>query len=186
MSMLTTPVGNEDHVQGLPDALVTLVEYGDYQCSYCGEAYPIVKRLQARLGADLRFVFRNFPLTEVHRHAAAAAQTAEAASLQNRFWEMHDMLYENQNALDDVDLLRYARYLELDIDQFKRDFSSEAVINKLQADFNGAIRSGANGTPTFFINSIRYEASYQYEGLWAALQAELERKRGIIQSSESH
>ena len=111
MSKLTVPVGAQDHAQGPEDAPVTLVEYGDYECPYCGAAYPIVKRIQKKMGKDLRFVFRNFPLTESHPHALAAAQSAEAAALQNSFWEMHDALYENQRALEDRDLVRLARGL---------------------------------------------------------------------------
>ncbi len=109
------PVGANDHVQGTANAPVTLVEYGDYECPYCGEAYPIVKALQERLGKQMRFVFRNFPLSEMHPHAEHAAEAAEAAGGQGKFWEMHDLLYENQDALEDEDLARYAKALKLDM-----------------------------------------------------------------------
>ncbi len=178
MSTLTVPVNAGDHMQGSNNAQVTLVEYGDYECPYCGEAYPIVKRLQKKMGEDLRFVFRNFPLTESHPHALAAAQAAEAAALQVRFWEMHDMLYENQDTLEDPDLIAMGRKLKLDAERFKRDFSSNAVTSKIQQDFSGGIRSGVNGTPTFFINGVRHDGSYEYEDLIAALQEQLEPERG--------
>src|ERR1700687_4188734 len=114
MAKLTMPVGARDHAQGPDDAPVTLVEYGDYECPYCGEAYPIVKRLQKKMGDELRFVFRNFPLSEIHPHALAAARAAEAAARQSKFWEMHDLLYENQRALEGHHLKTLAESLELD------------------------------------------------------------------------
>jgi len=174
MNKLTVPVSAGDHVQGSNDAQVTLVEYGDYECPYCGEAHPIVKRLQRKMGGDLRFVFRNFPLTEIHPHALAAAQAAEAAAQQSRFWEMHDMVYANQDTLEDRDLIAFARKLKLDSERFRRDLSSNEVTTKLQEDFSSGIRSGVNGTPTFYINGIRHDGSYEYEDLLAALQEQLE------------
>jgi protein-disulfide isomerase len=177
MNTLTVPVNAGDHVHGAQDALVTLVEYGDYECPYCGEAYPIVKRLEKKMGGDLQFIFRNFPLTESHPRALAAAQAAEAAGLQSQFWEMHDLLYENQNTLEDEDLIAFARKLKLDIKRFTRDFSSDEVRTKIQEDFSGGVRSGVNGTPTFFINGVRHDGSFEYEDLLAALQEQLEPKR---------
>jgi protein-disulfide isomerase len=174
MNTLTVPVNAGDHVQGSQDAQVTLVEYGDYECPYCGEAYPIVKRLEKKMGRDLRFVFRNFPLTESHPRALAAAQAAEAAGLQGRLWEMHDLLYENQDTLEDKDLIAFARKLKLDIERFTRDFSSNEVRTKIQEDFSAGVRSGVNGTPTFFINGVRHDGSFEYEDLMAALQEQLE------------
>lgn len=176
MSKLTVPVQAGDHIQGTEDAPVTLVEYGDYECSYCGMAYPIVKQLQSELGDKLRFVFRNFPLTEVHPHALNAAAAAEAAGLQAHFWEMHDLLYENQRALEDANLLAYARTLHLDIEQFKQDFASRQVESKIRDDEMGGIRSGVNGTPTFYINGVRHNGSFAHEELLAAVQAELSPK----------
>src|SRR2546423_12240032 len=117
---LTLPVSQRDHQQGPETAPVTLVEYGDYECPYCGEAHPIVKELQRRLGDRLRFVFRNFPLTNAHPHAEHAAETAEAAGAQGKFWEMHDYLYEHQRALDDEHLETYAGTLGLDVERFDR------------------------------------------------------------------
>lgn len=176
MSTLFVPVNTGDHMQGSSDAPMTLVQYGDYQCSYCREAFLIVKQLQKEIGGGLRFIFRNFPLTEIHRHALAAACVAEAAAWQDRFWEMHDMLYENQDKLRDRDLVAWARTLELNIERFMSDLSSPKVITKIQEDFGGGIRSDVNGTPTFFINGFRYDGSYKYEDLLAALQQRLEAK----------
>lgn len=178
MSTLSVPVNAGDHIQGSSDALVTLVEYGDYQCPYCGEAYPIVRHLQKEMGADLRFIFRNFPLTEIHPHALAAACAAEAAALQGRFWEMHDTLYENQATLRDRDLVAFAQKLKLNIERFTSDISSSEVTSRIEADISSGIRSGVNGTPTFFINGLRHDYSYDYEDLLAALQGQLEPQLG--------
>src|SRR5208282_2621778 len=154
---LKPPVGANDHTQGPADAPITVVEYGDYQCPYCGEAYPITKALQKRLGKKLRFVFRNFPLSEAHPHAEHAAEAAEAAAAQGRFWEMHDMLYEHQDALDDDALLSYATDIGLDVDRFRREFSERKYLDRIREDFQSGIRSGVNGTPTFFINGHRHD-----------------------------
>jgi protein-disulfide isomerase len=167
---LTPEVGDADHVQGHSDAPVTLVEYGDYECPYCGMAYPIVKRLQARLGDRLRFVFRNFPLGDAHPHADAAAELAEAAALQGKFWEMHDMLYEHQRALRPAELERYARNLGLDFDALEVAMRSGTPGMRVRADYMGGVRSGVNGTPTFFINGRRFEGDWRDE---EALVAEL-------------
>src|SRR5690348_14925243 len=120
---LTPPVGQRDHQQGPETAPVTLVEYGDYECPYCGEAYPIVKEIQRRLGERLRFVFRNFPLTQAHPHAEHAAEAAEAASEQGKFWQMHDTLFEHQQALDDAHLAQYALALGLEKETFVREMT---------------------------------------------------------------
>src|SRR6266480_1057391 len=120
-SVLSEPVDDErDHIQGPPDAPVTLVEYGDYECPYCGAAYPVIKEVQARMGDRLRFVFRNFPITTSHPHSEHA-EAAEAAATQGKFWEMHDHLYENQQRLTDPDLHAYAEEVGLDVAQFDRD-----------------------------------------------------------------
>jgi len=169
MSRLTIPVSEKDHVQGAKDAPVTLVEYGDYECPYCGQAYPIVKKLQKNLGNKLRFIFRNFPLQEAHPHALLAACAAEAAALQGKFWEMHDLLYENQDALEPEDLLSYARDLKLNLTQFENDISEETVTQRVKADFKSGLHSGVNGTPCFFINGVRHDAPWDYDSLSAAL-----------------
>lgn len=160
---LTPPVGARDHVAGPDDAPVTLVEYGDYECPYCGMAYPIVKAAQHMLGSELRFVFRNFPLAESHPHARLAAQAAEAAAAQGRFWEMHDMLYEHQDALETEDLIGYAKSLGLDAPQLARDLDAGTYAKRVRDDFRSGVRSGVNGTPTFFVNGDRYDGSWANE-----------------------
>jgi protein-disulfide isomerase len=167
---LTPPVGERDHVQGPADAPVTLVEYGDFECPYCGEAYPIVKALQQRLGERLRFVFRNFPLTNAHPHAAHAAEAAEAAAAQGRFWEMHDRLYEHQRALDDAHLERYAADVGLDVARFDEEVAAGRYRAPVREDLLSGVRSGVNGTPTFFINGARHDDSYDPGVLFAALE----------------
>jgi protein-disulfide isomerase len=169
---LRVPIGPDDHSQGIPDAAVTLVEYGDYECPHCRRAYPIVKRMQKRLPDRLRFIFRNFPLAEMHPHATAAAATAEAAALQGKFWQMHDMLFENQDALEPGDLLNYAQKLDLDIGRLQAALQDAAVIERVRSDFMGGVRSGVNGTPTFFINESRFDGDWtDMDEFITALQA---------------
>jgi protein-disulfide isomerase len=160
MSPLTIPVAARDHSQGPPDAPVTLVEYGDYECPYCGMAYPVVKQLQKAMGRELRFVFRNFPIRESHPHAEHAAEAAEAAGAQGKFWEMHDTLYEHQRALDDASLVRHAERLGLDVARFTADLRQHAFAARVREDFLSGVRSGVNGTPTFFVNGERYEGAW--------------------------
>jgi protein-disulfide isomerase len=162
-SHLTVPVGEHDHAQGPANAPVTLVEYGDYECPHCGRAYPIVKRIQKRLGNRLRFVYRNLPLAELHPNATAAAELAEAAATQGKFWEMHDMLFEHQRALEPDDLRRYAKTLDLDVGTLDQALASGAPADRVRKDFMSAIRSGANGTPTFFINGQRFDGDWYDE-----------------------
>jgi protein-disulfide isomerase len=180
MSRLHPPLGAGDHVQGPADARITLVEYGDYECPYCGDAYPIVKGLQRELSADLRFAFRNFPLAQAHPQATRAAQAAEAASLQHKFWEMHDLLYENQDKLDDRQLRQLAQRLDLDLDRFDRDIDSTGVVAKVRADFLSGARSGVNGTPTFFVNGERYDGNWTSREFVADLVALLERAQPSV------
>ena len=144
---LTPPVSEDDHIQGLASAPVTLVEYGDFECPYCGRAHPIVKEVQQRLGNRLRLVFRNFPLANAHPHAQHAAEAAEAAGAQGKFWEMHDTLYENQRRLDDAHLVQCAMELELDQERFERDMASHVFATHVREDFMSGIRSGVNGPP---------------------------------------
>ena len=157
---LTPPVGDEDHTAGPDDAPVTLVEYGDYECPSCGMAYPVVKAIQQRMGDRLRFVFRNFPLAESHPHAEHAAEAAEAAGAQGRFWPMHDTLFEHQQALDDAHLVRYAAELGLDADEMARALEEGTFEPRVRRDFRSGLRSGVNGTPTFFINGERYDGDW--------------------------
>jgi protein-disulfide isomerase len=173
---LTLPVGQRDHRQGPENAPVTLLEYGDYECPYCGEAYPIVKEIQRRLGDRLRFVFRNFPLTQSHPHAEHAAETAEAAAGQEKFWEMHDYLFEHQRALDDTHLVQYAVALDLDKQIFMCEMTEHVYANRVHEDFLSGVRSGVNGTPTFFINGVRHDDSYELETLLAAIAAAMSSK----------
>ncbi len=161
---------DRDHVQGPADAAVTLVEYGDYECPYCGAAYPIVKELQARMRDRLRFVFRNFPITTSHPHAEQAAEAAEAAAAQSRFWEMHDLLYENQRRLRDQDLHAYAEQLGLEVDRFDKDLAEHVHAPRVREDFMSGVRSGVNGTPSFYVNGARHDDSYDLDTLLAALE----------------
>jgi protein-disulfide isomerase len=165
------PLSDRDHAQGAPDAPVTLLEYGDYECPHCGRAYPIVKEVQRRLGRRLRFVFRNFPLNEVHPHAEHAAEAAEAAASQGKYWEMHDTLFEHQSALGDRQLLGYAVTIGLVAEQFAKELASHEHTRHVRADFLGGIRSGVNGTPTFFINELRHDDEWDVDTLVRALEA---------------
>jgi len=157
MSRLTPPVGSRDHVQGLPSARITLVEYGDFECPHCGHAYPLVKEIQRALAGSLLFAYRHFPLSRVHPHAEHAAEIAEAAGQHGKFWPMHDLLFEHQDALEDEQLVAYAATLGID-----PKWSALALIEgrfqpHVREDFASGVRSGVNGTPTFFINGVRYE-----------------------------
>jgi protein-disulfide isomerase len=173
MSTLKVPVGPADHIQGDDTAGCTLVEYGDYECPYCGQAYPIVKRVQKHFGKRLRFVFRNFPLGEMHPHAEFAAETAEFAAAHGKFWEMHDALYENQQRLGGPLFQQLAKDLKLAQADLLASLEKREYMPKVRADFSGGVRSGVNGTPTFFINGQRHDASFEYDDLVAAIEAVL-------------
>jgi protein-disulfide isomerase len=176
---LTVPVSEDrDHIQGPGDAAVTLVEYGDYECPYCGAAYPIINEVQARMGERLRFVFRNFPITTSHAHAEQAAEAAEAAASQGRFWPMHDLLFENQRRLRDPDLRAYAEKLGLDVELFDKDLAEHVHAARVHEDFMSGVRSGVNGTPTFYINGARHDDSYEVETLLAALERAAPSEQG--------
>jgi protein-disulfide isomerase len=167
-----------DHIAGPNDAPVTLVEYGDYECPYCGRAYPIVKRIQEALGHQLRFVFRNFPLSEMHPHAAHAAAAAESAATQGKFWEMHDLLYEHQRSLADIHLMQLAVKLGLDAEKLIDEVKDGIYADRVEEDFLSGVRSGVNGTPTFFINGHRYNGSWEEPDLLAALHAVIQQGHG--------
>ena len=173
MSKLSVPVSDKDHRQGDPDAPCTLVEYGDYQCPSCGHAYPIVKRVQKHFGKRLLFVFRNFPLTEMHPYAEPAAETAEFAAAHQKFWEMHDLLYENQDRLDDALLFELSQHLHLDLEKLRQALASKEFEPRVRADFRSGVRSGVNGTPTFFINGQRHDGAYDYGSLVEAIDGVL-------------
>jgi len=173
MSRLNPPVTAQDFAIGPDTAVCTLLEYGDYQCPYCGQAYPIVKRLRKQFSADLRFVFRNFPLGEMHPNAEHAAESALFAGKHGRFWEMHDLLYENQRSLGDDDLLGLAGSLQLDVERLRADLGAGTFESAVKADFRSGVHSGVNGTPTFFINGQRHDAGFDLEALSHAIQATL-------------
>lgn len=164
-----------DHAQGSPNAPVTLLEYGDYQCPYCGEAHPIVKRIQREFGERLRFAFRNFPLTNVHEYAESAAEAAEAAGAQNKFWQMHDYLFEHQDALAPPLLVAAAEQLALDVARFTDEISRHLYAERIREDFLSGVRAGVNGTPTFFINGVRHDGSFDFETLREAIDAQMRK-----------
>lgn len=168
---LVTPVTSQDHIRGPTGAPVTLVEYGDFECPACGRAYPVTKALLAQMPDALRFVYRHFPLVTLHPHAATAAQAAEAAGAQGRFWEMHDVLFEHQDALEMVHLRVYALAIGLDIDRFDADMLSGRWADRAQEDFRSGRRSGVEGTPTFFVGGVRHTGSHDLRSMLAALRA---------------
>jgi len=179
-AVLTMPVAEgRDHIQGPADAPVTLVEYGDYECPYCGAAYPIVKEVQARMGEGLRFVFRNFPIATSHPHAERAAEAAEAAAAQGSFWAMHDVLYENQKRLRDEDLRVYAEQVGLDVGSFDQELAEHVHAARVREDFMSGVRSGVNGTPTFYVNGTRHDDSYDLDTLLGALEETADARRAV-------
>jgi protein-disulfide isomerase len=171
MSILKNPASASDHVQGPETAKVTLLEYGDYECPHCGRAYPIVKKVQKHFAKRLRFVFRNFPLAEAHPHAESAAETAEFAGVHGKFWEMHDQLFENQDRLGGALYSELADELDLSTAELRKALESREFAARVKNDFSGGVRSGVNGTPTFFINGTRHDDSFDYETLVAAIEA---------------
>ncbi len=166
---LDAPVTESDHVRGSFLAPLTLLEYGDYECPYCHQAYPVVNQVRERLGDRLRFVFRNFPQNSVHPHASIAAQAAEAAGAQDKFWEMHDFLYANQADLANLNLSNAALRLGLEIYRFEADLSSEIFSHRVRRDFQSGLRSGVTGTPALFVNDVRYTGEIAVEPIILAL-----------------
>jgi protein-disulfide isomerase len=160
MVLLKVPVTLNDHILGSDSAIITLVEYGDYECPYCGMAHTIMKRVHAQFKSQIRFIFRNFPLTTVHPHAEIAAEAAEFAASHDRFWQMHDLIYENQSNLSIPLLLTLGETLKLPIAELEYAIMQKAYATKIQEDFASGVRSGVNGTPTFFINGERYNGPY--------------------------
>jgi Na+:H+ antiporter, NhaA family len=163
-----------DHLRGAPGAEVTLVEYGDFQCPYCGDAYPVVHELLERFGDRLRFVFRHMPLRDLHPRAPAAAKAAEAAGAQGRFWEMHDRLFEHQNELSDAQLRGHADNLGLDVERFDRDLQDANLARRIDDDYRSGARSGVPSTPRFFVNGVIYLGSPTLPALEEAIAFELE------------
>ena len=171
MSKLSIAVNAEDHIQGDPAALCSLVEYGDYECPHCGAAYPIVKKLQKHFGKRLSFVYRNFPLAQMHPWAEPAAEVAEFAGAHDKFWEMHDLLFENQENLGDALFLKLADKLHLSTSQLQTDIANETYRARVRTDFAGGARSGVNGTPTFFINGRRHDGPFDFDSLSEAIES---------------
>ena len=168
---LAVPVSGRDHSQGPITAAVTLVQYGDYECPYTRQSTNVVRAIQQQLGDQLRFVFRNFPLTEIHPHALHAALAAEAAAVQGKFWQMHDYIFHHQHTLEDADLEQFAEAVGLDLPQYTRALAEQRALARIQEDVEGGERSGVQGTPTFFINGVVYRGSWEREALLPALQA---------------
>lgn len=174
VATLNPPVDPErDHVRGPAAAPVTLVEYGDFQCPYCGDAYPVVRDLAERFGDSLRFVFRHMPLDDLHPRAHAAALAAEAAAVQGSFWEMHDRLFEHQLELGDDDLLGHAEALGLDAERFRADLADPALAERVAADFRSGAGSGVPSTPRFFVNDVIHLGSASFPQLTEAIEAQL-------------
>jgi len=171
-ALLVNPVGSRDHIRGHRQSPITLLEYGDYQCPYCGAAYFVVEEVRRRMGDDLRFVFRHFPLSRIHPHAEKAAEAAEAAAAQGAFWPMHDLLFTHQDALEEDELVSYAAMLELDLVRFSEELTSGLYAARVRDDFMGGVRSGVAGTPTFFINGIQYAGIAELGRLLSAVRAE--------------
>ncbi|MEY2538488.1 MAG: hypothetical protein QOG67_2228 [Verrucomicrobiota bacterium] len=169
ITTLAMPVSKRDHIRGPIQAPATLLEYGDYECPFCAQARFIVEAIQGALGKQMRFVFRNFPLAAMHPHAEHAAEAGEAAGGQGKFWEMHDALFENQTALEDEDLARYAAMLELNVPRFIKQLLEGRYAPRVREDFQSGVRSGVNGTPSFFINGVRYDGPRDLEPMTEAL-----------------
>jgi protein-disulfide isomerase len=159
-AQLAVSVTDRDHTIGPSNAAVVLVEYGDFECPHCGRAHPIVQGIRRYMGDHLQFVYRHFPLVEAHPHAEPAAEAAEGAGAQGRFWDMHDILFRNQSALEPEDLIAYAARIGVDPNRLARELASRVYARKVRDDFRGGIRSGVNGTPTFFINGFRFDGNW--------------------------
>ena len=178
MSKLTARVTGQDHSQGKTNAPWTLVEYGDYQCPSCGDAYPIVKKLQQHFGDQLRFVFRNFPL-DMHPYAEHAAEAAEFAAAHGKFWEMHDLLFEHQRDLRDAVLVKSAVQLRLSSDHLKHALAAGTYAARVKTDVDSGIASGVQGTPAFYINGQQHDGSYDYESMVEAIESQTKLKTAL-------
>jgi protein-disulfide isomerase len=174
MASLKVPVNQHDHIRGPARAPVTLVEYGDYQCPHCGAAHPIVDALLEQFGSRLRFVFRHFPLSQVHPNAEPAAETAEFAGTYDRFWDMHDGLYDNQDQLGPPLLFALTGALGLPEADLRNALATRQFLPKVRSDFLGGVRSGVNGTPAFFVNGMRHDGSYDFADLASAIGMQLQ------------
>jgi protein-disulfide isomerase len=170
MATLKVPVTQHDHIRGPVNAPITLVEYGDYECPHCGLAYPIVNQVQLSFSGRMRFVYRHFPLTEIHPHAEIAAESAEFAGAAGLFWDMHDALFENQSRLSITTIFLIGAELGLPETAMRNALETGQYRNKVRNDFMGGVRSGVNGTPAFFINGVRHDGPYDYASLVSAIQ----------------
>jgi protein-disulfide isomerase len=169
---LYLPIHDNDHIQGNPNAAITLVEYADFQCPYCAEAHDVIKEVVERFGDDLCFVFRHFPLTAIHSNALRAAEAAECAGAQGKFWEMSDLVFKRQKFLSDSDLLSDANMLELNRDWFEKDLMEHTYLRRIQKDIQSGINSGVNATPALFINGTYHSGKHDLQSLLAAILAE--------------
>ena len=168
---LKNQITDRDHVAGPADAPVTLLEYGNFECIDCGRIFPILKQVRTILGSNLRFVYRNFPTTRTHPNAMHAAEAAEAAAAQGKFWEMHDELFRHQTALEDNHLLNYARRIRLDVDRFSHDLSNHTFLKQIEADYQRSVfDEHITGTPTIYINSVRYTGSTDAQSMLVAIK----------------
>ena len=166
---LLLPIHAEDHVHGPESADFTLVEYGDYECPDCGRLFEIIRDLQATLGDRLRIVYRHYPLSGIHPHAQEAAEAAEAAGAQGRFWEMHDLLFRNQNALQGKDLMLYGNGLSLDMDRFRGELKKRLYADRVREDFRRGVQNGVYGTPGLFLNGVRHDGAWDRDTLFRTL-----------------
>jgi protein-disulfide isomerase len=170
VSKLTLPIGARDHVQGFREAIVTLLEYGDFECEHCAETFRVVKEIRRWLRGELCYVFRHFPAATQHMNAFPAAEAAEAAGAQGRFWEMHDWLCEHSPIVGDTHLERFAQVVGLNVERFQRERREHTYIEKVRADFESGVASGVTRTPAFFINGVRYRGKVDVDSLLAAIE----------------
>lgn len=177
---LTKPVSKRDHGQGPHDARVILVEYGDYQCRFCGRAYEIINALHERLEDDVLYIYRHLPISTSHPQAQLAAEAAEAADAQGKFWDMHGKLFENQDHLAEPDLVRYAQEIGLDTERFQRELQDHTHAERVREDFASGLRSGVNGTPTFFVNGVRYDGPWDLDSLIETIEKPLGKRVSLL------
>ena len=185
MSRRSISISPDDHVQGESKAPCSLVEYGDYECPSCSQIQPVIRKLQRRFGKRLSFIFRNFPLSEMHPWAEAAAETAEFASEHGKFWEMHDLLFANQERLSDSLLLDLADQLGLARSDLRRAVETKTHRSRVHTDFESGVRSGVNGTPTLFINDQRYDGSFDSDSIGDAITEALSQSLPVGIQRES-
>jgi protein-disulfide isomerase len=166
---LLLPIHADDHVHGPESAGYTLVEYGDYECPDCGRLFDIIRNLQSTLGDQLRIVYRHYPLSGIHPHALEAAEAAEAAGQQQRFWEMHDLLFQNQSALQRKNLIAYAESLKLDMDRIRGELKKKVYEDRVRDDFRRGVQNGVYKTPGLFLNGVRHDGAWDRDTLLRVL-----------------